>query len=95
MSTFSVEGSQNRFSPVDDNHHAAYLWIASSLSLTYFLIFCILRVYISHPQYTADIILLIVAAVCIAMNCIIMISALSWSSEEVNLASRFSELPGS
>ncbi|KFY48512.1 hypothetical protein V495_01269 [Pseudogymnoascus sp. VKM F-4514 (FW-929)] len=63
MSSFSTEVSQNRFSTVDSNHHGGILWITSSLSLTYFSLSCILRMYLSYRHFTKDATSLLVATV--------------------------------
>lgn len=68
MSSFSTEVSQNRFSTVDSNHHGGILWITSSLSLTYFSLSCILRMYLSYRHFTKDATSLLVATVCLAMH---------------------------
>ena len=64
MSNSSADDSGSRFSPVDDQHLGGVLWITASLSLTYFLMSCILRIVIYYRQLTKDTICLVVATVC-------------------------------
>jgi hypothetical protein len=68
MSTSPTPDSGNRFSDVDDNHHGGILWITASLSLTYFVLSCVLRVYLSYRQLNRDAISLIMATVCLAID---------------------------
>ena len=68
MSTSPTLDSGNRFSDVDDNHHGGILWVTASLSLTYFVLSCILRVYLSYRKLNKDAISLIVATVCLAID---------------------------
>ena len=71
MSNSSGDDSGNRFSAVDDDHHGGILWITASLSLTYFVLSCILRVFLSRRQLTKDALCLVAATVCLDIDSIL------------------------
>lgn len=69
MSNPSLEDLGNRFYAIDDNHQGGILWITASLSVTYFILSCILRVFISYPHLTKDTICLVIATVSLDIDC--------------------------
>jgi hypothetical protein len=73
----AYDDSGKRFSTVDDNHHGGILWITASLSMTYFVLSCILRVHLSYRQLTKDTVSLVVATVCLAIVSVLR-DPLSW-----------------
>ena len=71
MSASPVEDTGKRFSVVDDNHHGGILWVTATLSMTYFVLSGIVRVYLSYRQLTKDTISLVLATVCLAVDSIL------------------------
>ena len=71
MSASPAEDTGKRFSVVDDNHHGGILWVAATLSMTYFVLSGIVRVYLSHRQLTKDTISLVLATVCLTVDSIL------------------------